>query len=93
MANVQKQVVNRVVSKLTALRMTLNDEERIVLDSIVVSSPDEVVAHRYIKANEGEEDEVVAHRFIKAEEGEDERKVSKVIFRVVMNDDQEYRIL
>jgi len=94
MAAVQKQVANRVMKKLTALRMTLNDDERIVLDSIVVTSPDEVVAHRYIKAGEGDDDEVVAHRYVKGENEEADRVVQKTIFRVVLNsEDQEYRIL
>jgi hypothetical protein len=56
-----RQVLNSLLTKLSAVRMTLSDEEQVLLD--------EVVAHRFAKveAAVADADEVQAHRFAKVE--------------------------
>jgi hypothetical protein len=41
----QDQAIKRLLKKLSALRATLNNDERSLLDGLVTSSADEVAAH------------------------------------------------
>jgi hypothetical protein len=41
----QDQAVNRLLKKLSSLRATLKNDERIILDELITGSPDEVTAH------------------------------------------------
>lgn len=47
MAEEKSQVIERVISRLTDLRMELGPEGRQVLDAIVTSVTPEVVAHAF----------------------------------------------
>jgi hypothetical protein len=61
-----KAILKSLLTKLSAVRMTLNDEEQAVLDLLVQGSLVEVEAHRMERrVDEGrypKADEVVAHR-------------------------------
>ncbi len=61
----EMQVTQRLLKKLSALRATLSNEERNILDSMVVSTPEDVEAHvlkeARIEAKMPDADEVVAH--------------------------------
>ena len=46
----QSQAIDRVLKKLSVLRMTLNNEEREILDSFVVTVANEVEAHQLVSA-------------------------------------------
>jgi hypothetical protein len=52
MADKQKAVLNRLTKKLSALRATLSKDERILLDRIVLSTPD-VSGHKMVGAASG----------------------------------------
>jgi len=43
----EAKVINKVVSKLTALRMQCGPQERYVLDKIITGESPEVVAHAF----------------------------------------------
>ena len=59
----QEQSLKRLLKKLSALRATLKNDERNLLDNLVTSPKDEVSAHRWatFSANAGA-DEVGAHQ-------------------------------
>ena len=66
----QEQAIKRLLKKLSALRVTLNNDERKFLDELVIGSANEVTAHS-MKVNPAkapakapEADEVVAHSMI-----------------------------
>ncbi len=44
MAVINEKVIEKVIGRLTDMRMTLEPEERVVLDEMVIGGP-EVVAH------------------------------------------------
>lgn len=44
MALTNEKVIERVVGRLTEMRMSLDAEERVVLDEMIISEP-EVIAH------------------------------------------------
>lgn len=44
MALTNEKVIEKVVSRLTEMRMSLNAEERVVLDEMIIGGP-EVIAH------------------------------------------------
>lgn len=43
----EEKVIERVVTKLTDLRLSLEPEERLVLDKMIVGERAEVTGHRY----------------------------------------------
>ncbi len=73
----QKSATQKVLTKLNALRATLSDDERKVLDSIVIHDEDEVAAHRIggigiLKTEPRQEPKADARSMPKVETGEDE---------------------
>ena len=44
MAVINEKVIEKVIGRLTDMRMTMEPEERVVLDEMIISGP-EVVAH------------------------------------------------
>ncbi len=65
MADKNKVALNRLTKKLSALRATLSKDERVLLDRIVLSTPD-VVGHKMTNAASGAKkaakvNEVAAH--------------------------------
>ena len=49
----QNKTIGSLLKKLSALRVTLSTEERVVLDAMVtrsISAPDEIIAHRMTTA-------------------------------------------
>ena len=70
MKSEEAQAMNRLLKKLTALRATLGDDERALLDGFVLRpAPDEVAAHAFdpglakTTAKTTAPDEVAAHAF------------------------------
>ena len=61
----QIRIVERLLKKLSALRATLSNDERMVLDHLIVGEGDEVQAHALRPASVGAktpaQDEVQAH--------------------------------
>ena len=66
--NVQeKAIMKSILTKLSALRVTLDDDEQEVLDQLILGSPAEVEAHRFVRSSPDEArlegpDEVAAHQ-------------------------------
>jgi hypothetical protein len=76
-----------LLAKLSAMRVTLGDEERVLLDQMILGSQAEVGAHRLGRAVESlasGPDEVAAHRVPGAEEaaarGAGEMRLGFVIY-------------
>lgn len=61
-----------LLAKLSAMRVTLSDEERVLLDQMILGSQAEVGAHRFVgRADEslaGGPDEVAAHKIAQGAE-------------------------
>jgi hypothetical protein len=73
MADKQKAALNRLTKKLGALRATLSKDERVLLDRIVLSTPD-VSGHKMVNAASGSKkalkaNEVAAHSMTTAASG------------------------
>ncbi|NLG28345.1 MAG: hypothetical protein GX557_10565 [Chloroflexi bacterium] len=44
------QALKRLIKKLSAVRATLSDQERLILDTLVIGAPDDVQAHTIFPA-------------------------------------------
>ena len=89
----QSQAIDRVLRKLSVLRITLSNEEREVLDNLIVTGSDEVEAHKLeaakspakspakAPAKSPDADEVEAHKLEAAKTlSPDEKKYPRQTF-------------